>query len=279
MHSFVGVSPVNVIGQLDYYGFCHETIMTEYNDLSEFIERATQTVSSNAWSYSKPVLLETRPPFRPHRLVPREVSSGHSVGAEVRRSGKPQIIVLFAYGGPVSNPVHRSSIGCDSRSLEAPRRARFDPFSPSVGSGRVGALKEGPPGDASFTFTVTRGRRSPTKIERWVDERTVREDPDAVSVKLDLCRLARTGERTGHLRRCFAPNKTHCAQRTCDRSNPGPTCVRISATFAPFGIWRTARPGSVSDGPFCVNCHCKERDGGRGPKMLRLWGDRNKRAA
>jgi hypothetical protein len=35
--------------------------------------------------------------------------------------------------------VRHSSVGCDSRRLRSPRRARFDPFSPSVESWRVGA--------------------------------------------------------------------------------------------------------------------------------------------
>jgi hypothetical protein len=36
--------------------------------------------------------------------------------------------------------LHHSSVGCDSRRLRSPRRAGFDPFSPSVGSWRVGAF-------------------------------------------------------------------------------------------------------------------------------------------
>jgi hypothetical protein len=33
---FVGVSPFNIVRQFDYHRLCHESIMTEHNDLSEF---------------------------------------------------------------------------------------------------------------------------------------------------------------------------------------------------------------------------------------------------
>ena len=39
VHGFVGVSPVNVVGQFDYYRFGHETILTGDNGISEFRER------------------------------------------------------------------------------------------------------------------------------------------------------------------------------------------------------------------------------------------------
>ena len=77
--------------------------------------------------------------------------------------------------------VRHSSVACDSRRLRSPRRARFDPFSPSVGSRRVGARPSSGSGvNAVLTWHWGNSRQNGTMGRRNNPSRSARGRPKEV---------------------------------------------------------------------------------------------------
>jgi hypothetical protein len=160
-----------------------------------------------------------------------------------------------------------SVFGCDSRRLWLPRRARFDPFSPSVGSGRVGALQNLSqwPKKTNSRFGMSAGH-FPARWTPWVEETVQPGASVAGALRAVRSHWDPTGGRMGPRKRRFAPSRKRCGQPMCSSWRPGSTCTSTRVTSAPVGTWGVPGLGNVE-----ATAHARG--------ILRSWVHRTQRAS